>query len=1550
MKRKIFAAFLSLMMVISMLPTSAFATEVDVPADCQHANAHWETVKEATCTEPGVKSAHCPDCDKDVEDKIPATGHAPKEEWVVVDDSYVPADCEHAGHETYVCPNCDGQEEGGSETRDIKEDPALGHDWDEKNPVEKKEADCKNDGYTILGCTRCDATKKIDGDKADSTKHVVKVEPLRKPTCTEKGIGRKYCTVCGENMGYTLLDADHEYVKDEAKSIDAKCDADGLLVRECSVCHHVDTKVITERPDHDWEVKDLPADCENPARTAKKCKNCGAEEVAQVVPGSKPLGHTPVVNEEESVEATCTKAGKKVTWCDVCHKELSNVEVPALGHNLVETNDVQDANCQYPAGIWMVCDRDGCDYKEVKAFTGELAVPATGKHTEKTIEGYPATCQKTGLTDGKICTVCGKVTVEQEKIPVVAHKATAGVTLREANCKEGKTGLARAVCEWCGEPMGYIVLKADHTPGEKTIIKQPSCKEEGLESVVCKVCGKELDPQPIPKLAHTPGEAGDKEHYVIHDATCTEGAYVEILCTVCGERIHAEQDKDHPALGHDYTVKVEDDERNVAATCETEGKQVYKCVRCEETEVKTVPTVGGTGKHAWKYEGMVDATCTENAKELYVCENCHAEDRREIPKDKMVEGMYATNHANKKTVEQQDPTCSEVGYTAGVWCPDCPDGGKWLSGHEEIPVDASKHIYGEAEPLRKATCTTTGIGRATCTACGKATKYVVLAKTEHTITDLVDSKDPTCVEDGYIKGICSGCKKEVTEVLKATGEHTYEKQTSNATCTEAGYEWEECSVCHALKGDKVQTAKALGHDFKDFETYKDDPRNVNPTCDKKGVAVVKCTRCDEIDLVDLGGGTGKHVWDEGVRVKPTCTKGEYVLLTCKECGATKTEEIPAEFAPLPALGHDYTKVIKGHAATCKDEGLSDGLMCSRCDSVKEAQKVLPVDPSAHKYGQEVVLRDADCNKSGIKRETCTLCGDSRYGVIPAGKHVEGEVLPDTIVEATCGKAGGYDYICAKCGATVHNDVPATGEHKYEVKNTPASCTEAGYAWEECSVCGALKGEKQKVEDALGHEFTVEVKDDERNVAPTCETAGKQVYKCVRCDETKVKDVPAVGKDGKHDYKYVNIVDATCTSDAKEKYECSICHKVELRDIALEDMLPEFEALNHKDKETITVKGTCVTKASTKIVCKICHEVLEEKTGAIDANNHVNLTESTVRPASCSATGIKRWTCADCGKSGYATIEKTAHTFDDTKVETTKQPTCTEEGVVSNKCTVCGETVQVGTLAKTDHVRVQIPGTDGWKCSVCGKVLVEPSSETCKHENTEVIPAVEPTCTATGLTEGKKCSVCHKVLVEQDVVAALGHVEEVLEGVAPTCETAGKTAGVKCSRCGEILKAQEDIAAKGHTPVEVPAVEATCETAGKTAGTKCSVCEKILSGCEDIAAKGHTPVEVPAVEATCETAGKTAGTKCSVCEKILSGCEDVAAKGHTPVDVAAVEATCETAGKTAGTKCADCGKTLSGCEDVPALGHDYQYVEDGEDEEGLWVKYVCTRCGGEKIDR
>ena len=67
------------------------------------------------------------------------------------------------------------------------------------------------------------------------------------------------------------------------------------------------------------------------------------------------------------------------------------------------------------------------------------------------------------------------------------------------------------------------------------------------------------------------------------------------------------------------------------------------------------------------------------------------------------------------------------------------------------------------------------------------------------------------------------------------------------------------------------------------------------------------------------------------------------------------------------------------------------------------------------------------------------------------------------------------------------------------------------------------------------------------------------------------------------------------------------------------------------------------------------------------------------------------------------------------------------------------------------------------CSKCGETEGEPLGHT-----EEVIPAVAPTCTETGLTEGKKCSVCGEITVQQQVVDALGH--DFAEGT--------------CTRCGE----------------------------------------------------------------------------------------------------------------------------------------------------------------------
>lgn len=65
-----------------------------------------------------------------------------------------------------------------------------------------------------------------------------------------------------------------------------------------------------------------------------------------------------------------------------------------------------------------------------------------------------------------------------------------------------------------------------------------------------------------------------------------------------------------------------------------------------------------------------------------------------------------------------------------------------------------------------------------------------------------------------------------------------------------------------------------------------------------------------------------------------------------------------------------------------------------------------------------------------------------------------------------------------------------------------------------------------------------------------------------------------------------------------------------------------------------------------------------------------------------------------------------------------------------------------------------------------------SGSTDKHTHVEeVMPAVEPTCTKTGLTEGKRCSECGEVLVAQETVPALGRTTE-----SGTCERCGQSFG------------------------------------------------------------------------------------------------------------------------------------------------------------------------------
>lgn len=1174
MKRKIFAAFLSLMMVISMLPTSAFATEVDVPADCQHANAHWETVKEATCTVAGVKSAHCPDCDKDVEDGIPATGHALDDKWVVVDGSYVPADCEHAGHETYICPNCNGLEEGGRKDRDIDKDPALGHDF--RDTV--VDPTCKDGGYTLHECIRGDKSEKINLTDPTGKHTMVLVSELRKADCKTgtNGIGRYACSICGVSGGYQVIPAEHVKEEDKANSKPATCKDEGKIAYKCSVCgKELESEVVPVTDKHTPVEGIIEATCTENEKVGKKCAVCNKDLGTVEMPGTA-LGHKEEIDKEKSKAATCTEAGVKALYCSRPDCNWTHTEViPALGHNYEGTGRLAEANCEHGAGEWLICKNDNCPKKEtVREFTGDMAEPKKD-HTPEVIPAVPATCTTTGLSEGSKCAVCGTILHPQEETPVDenAHKRVVAKVLKAGKC--GENSIVRTECELCHENLGYEARATDHVFDKLVEHVDPNCGKAGKDVYRCSKC----DDEKAIKTVELPpvGEhkfIEDEEHMVtVSKATCTENEVFAYKCSVCGETGEP-QEVPNSALGHKYVEKTDDDEYK-KGNCEEDGLIVKVCATCGDRITEQNPA---TGKHQWNDGVDKPATCTTAGGVTYTCLKC-GEIRFEEYKDGDGNAVEPAKGHTPKVLDKIPATCTTPGKTDGSECAVCHE---ILKAQETIPVVANAHTPVVAKELRPAKCGgQTGIVRLECKDCHTFLRYEVISN-DHIPVEATHA-DATCGTAGKVTFKCERCGEalpEMDKVIPATGKHTFDKNDKDEShfvivepsCTEPGKVTPKCLVCGAkIESETTILGTALGHDP---EINKEDPEYKAATCEEDGLITYKCKRCDKKLESVPEKAKGEHKWSEEAELIPaTCTEGEHLEYKCTLCPKTKTQTLPGM---QKALGHDLKEDV--HPATCKAAGYTL-VTCARegCD-YKDTIPGGPANPDNHTYGEPYPLRHATCEKTGIDKFTCVDCGNVKYEVAEKLAHTLLDENAQVTKDPTCVDEGEITNKCTKCGTVVTEPIPATGKH------TPVEIpeTDTMSAGEKCSVCGTILKEPVKKADCE-HKNLVPI--DE--VPATCTSTGLSVgLKCGDCG--KVIEAQTVTPKLDHTVVEIPAKEATCTATGLTAgEECSVCHTV----LKAQETVPMKE---HTEEIIEAVAATC-TEAGHKegVKCSACGTILME---------------------------------------------------------------------------------------------------------------------------------------------------------------------------------------------------------------------------------------------------------------------------------------------------------------------------------------------------------------------
>lgn len=636
-----------------------------------------------------------------------------------------------------------------------------------------------------------------------------------------------------------------------------------------------------------------------------------------------------------------------------------------------------------------------------------------------------------------------------------------------------------------------------------------------------------------------------------------------------------------------------------------------------------------------------------------------------------------------------------------------------------------------------------------------------------------------------------------------------------------------CTKCHAGK----------------WEYYK-DPKGHTPgkvirvdreaNCYTEGLQVRECTVCgkgywETIPMTQHHWVDGKcticgdectHTYGEKTIVTPaTCTTYGSYTKTCTTCGYVYKGQIPK-------TQHNYEWKVTT-PATCNSTGV-ETKTCTNCGKTNGQRQI----PATGEHNWETVETiPATCTSKEKQKQECTVCHTTRT-TINENSHYADHTWAEGDGTVTCTKCG-WEHThrwvedtsktvpatCTSEGSKTYYCIADYKDYDQEVHKCHSTKTETlaktAHHWVNgvCTECGATHEHDWQEQTSL-------------TKSPTCIKKGSKTYKCSKCGETKVEEIPATGHTWKihqiatnkseckcsvcgatkaHDLKVVSKDPATCTKKGIIHYVCKDCGK------KVRDNDPDAPALGHDWKNQdgtcsrcnaqhthdwgewkTTTPADCTTEGEEVRQCNTCGF---EETRTLAKTDHQWGEWNITTEPSCTTEGEKVRQCEVCQKTETKKLEKTAHV---TEVVGAKESTCTTAGYSGDEvCKHCHEVIKKGhKLALAQHQwgewKTTTPasctheGEETRQCKNCQETETRKLKKT-DHDWSEWKTTTKPSCTHEG-EETRQCKNCQKT--ESRTLAKTAHNTEIVGAKAPNCTSEGYTGDEVCKDCHATIK-------KGH---------------------------------------------------------------------------------------------------------------------------------------------------------